>query len=67
MKKVRLNKEYGVWFYNKIEERELEFPVYEFWNENKSEQYSVCKYSQMLECIKEPTKEAREEYIRIYG
>lgn len=67
MKKVRVNEKYGVWFYNKIEERELEFPVYEFCNEDKSEQYSVCKYSQMLECIKEGTKEAREKYIQIYG
>lgn len=56
-----------MWFYNKIQERELEFAVYEFWNEDKSEQYSVCVFSQILECIKQPTKEAREEYIRIYG
>lgn len=67
MNKVRINEKYGVWFYNKIEESELEFPIYEFWNEDRSEEYSVCKYSQMLECIKEPTKELREEYIRIYG
>lgn len=67
MKKVRISKKYGVWFYKKIQERELEFAVYEFWNEEGSEKYSVCKYSQMLECIKEPTKELREKYIRIYG
>ena len=67
MKKVRVNEKYGVWFYNKIQESELEFAVYKFWNEDKSEQYSVCVFSQILECIKQPTKEAREEYIKVYG
>ena len=67
MKKVRVNEKYGVWYYNKIEESELEFAVYEFWNEDKSECYSVAMYSQILECIKEGTREAREKYIEIYG
>lgn len=67
MKKVKVNKKYGVQFYNKIEERELEFPIYEFWKEDKSESYTVCVYRQILECIKRPTKEEREEYIKIYG
>lgn len=67
MKKVRINKKYDVWYYEKIKLNELEFPIYHFWNENKSECYSVCLYSQILECIKEPTKEARERYIKIYG
>lgn len=67
MKKVRVNKNYGVWYYKKETSHDLEFPIYEFWNEEKTECYSVCVYSQILECIKQDTKEAREKYIKIYG
>lgn len=67
MKKVRVNKKYGIWYYEKETADDLEFPVYRFWNEEKTESYSVCVYSQILECIKEGTKEKREEYIKIYG
>ena len=67
MKKVRVNKKYGVWYYEKETAYDLEFPIYHFWNEEKTEYYSTCIYSQILECIKEGTKEKREEYIKIYG
>lgn len=67
MKKVRVNKKYGIWHYEKEISYDVEFPIYSFWNEDKTEKYTVCIYSQMLECIKEPTKEAREKFIKIYG
>ena len=67
MKKVRVNEKYGVWYYEKETSYDLEFPIYHFWNEEKTECYTVCRYSQILECIKEGTKEAREKYIEIYG
>lgn len=65
MKKIRVNKKYGEWFYEKETSYDLEFPIYHFWN--NEECYTVASYFQMLECIKEPTKEAREKYIQIYG
>ena len=67
MKKVRINKKYGEWFYKKELSYDLDFPIYVFWNKENTEQYSVCKYSQIIECIKEETKENRERYIKIYG
>lgn len=66
VKKVRINKKYGEWYYKKEISYDVEFPIYHFWN-NNGECYTVAVYSQMLECCKEPTKEAREQYIRIYG
>lgn len=66
-KKVRVNKKYGGWYYEKETAYDLEFPCYSFWNEEKTECYVVWLYHQILECIKQDTKEAREEYIRIYG
>ena len=66
MKKLRVNKQYGNWYYNKIREADLEFPIYEFWNEDKTECYIVALYSQMLEVVKESSKELREEYIKFY-
>ena len=67
MKRVRVNKKYGIWYYEKQTSYDLEFPIYEFWNEEKTEYYVVSLYSQILECIREGTKEARERYIEIYG
>lgn len=67
MKKVRVNKKYGIWYYEKQTSYDLEFPIYEFWNKEKTEYYVVSLYSQVLECIREGTKEAREKYIEIYG
>ena len=67
MKKVRVNKKYGIWYYEKEEPNyDLEFSLYTFWNEIKKECYCVASYRQMLECIKEPTKELREKYIDTY-
>ena len=67
MKRVRVNKTYGEWFYEKEKSYDLEYPIYHFWNKEKTEYYSVCAYHQMLECIKEPTKKDREKYIQVYG
>lgn len=67
MKRVRVNKKYGIWYYEKQTSYDLEFPIYEFWNKEKTEYYVVSLYSQVLECIREGTKEKREEYIKIYG
>ncbi len=64
---MKINKKTDIWYWKKIKENELEFPIYEFWNQDKSEYYSICIFSQMLDCIEEPTKEAREKYIKIYG
>lgn len=67
MKKVRVNIKYGEWFWEKENpNHDLVFPIYHFWN-NDGEYYTVVLYHQILECIKEPTKEAREKYIKIYG
>ena len=67
MKKVRISKEYGVWYYNKIVENDMEFAIYEFWNEEGTEGYTVCMFKQINECIKQGSKEAREEYIKLFG
>lgn len=66
MKKVRINKKYGEWFYEKETSYDIEFPIYHFWN-NEGEEYTTATYHQMLECVKESTKEEREKYIKIYG
>ena len=66
-KKVRVNKKYGTWYYEKEVSHDLEFSIYHFWNEEGTEGYTVCMYSQILECIKEGSKEKREEYIKVYG
>lgn len=36
MKKVRVNKKYGVWYYEKETSYDLEFSIYHFWNEEKT-------------------------------
>lgn len=66
MKKVRVNKQYGEWFYEKETGYDLEQPIYHFHNKDKSECYTVWLYHQMFECIKQPTKEAREQYLITY-
>lgn len=67
MKKVKVAKKYGEWFYEKETSHDLEFPIYHVYNEDKSEKYTVCIYHQILELVKEPTKQDREKYIQIYG
>lgn len=66
MKKVKISKEYGTWFYEKEQDEDMEFAVYKFWNET-GECYILGTYRAMIDCIKEPTKEARELFERIYG
>jgi len=67
MKKVRVNKKYGEWYYEKETSYDLEFPIYHLWNADKTEEYTLCVFNQIKELIKEPTKELREKYIQIYG
>lgn len=55
-------RKYDVWYWEKIKVDKLD--IYKFWNEDKSECYSVFSLSQMLECWEKPTKEARKKYIR---
>lgn len=66
MKKVRISKKYGMWFYKKEQDYDMEFPIYMVWNDN-GECYRLGSYDDMITCIKEPTKEKRESYERIYG
>ena len=56
-------RKYDVWYWEKIKGNELGLHI-KFWNEDKSECYSVCTLSQMLDCLKKPTKEAREKFIK---
>ncbi len=62
MKKVRINKKYDVWYWEKIKLDKLD--VYKFWNEDKSECYFTFTLSHMLNCFELSTKEARKKYIR---
>lgn len=67
MKKVRINKKYGAWFYEKARDYDMEFCVYVVKSEDGKETYTLGNYADMIACIKEPTKELRERYERIYG
>lgn len=66
MKKVKIAKEFGTWFYEKEKDEEMEFYIYKVWNE-AGEVYRLGTYRSMIDCIKEPTKEKRELFVRIYG
>lgn len=67
MKKVRINKKYGNWYYEKKKDCDMEFNVYNVVSEDGKESYTLGYYRDMIACIKEPTKELREKYERIYG
>ena len=67
MKKVRVNKKYGNWFYEKVRDYDMEFCVYVVESEDGKETYTLGSYADMVACIKEPTKELREKCERIYG
>lgn len=45
----------------------MRFPIYCVTNKEKTECYRLGFYQDVLALVKEPTKELREEYERIYG
>lgn len=67
MKKLRVNKKYGEWYYEKEFEPDMRFPIYCVTNKEKTECYRLGFYQDVLSLVKEPTKELRKEYERIYG
>lgn len=47
MKKLRCKKEFGTWFYEKIEHYDLDAPIYELYNENGQYENAFGCYSDM--------------------
>ena len=66
-KKLRVNKKYGIWYYTKYKDTDMELYVYEVTKDDKTESYTLGNYQDVISCVKEPTKELREKYERIYG
>lgn len=65
MKKLRIKKEYGIWYYKKIVDKySLDAPIYELYDCNEKIIASFGAYYQMAEAIKYGNI---EEYIKIYG
>ena len=53
MKKLRCKKEYGTWYYNKVmPDGDLEFPIYELFNENKMLISTFVYYQNMIYYVK---------------
>ena len=46
-KKVRCKKEFGIWFYKKVEGGELDAPIYELYKENGQFENTFGGYSDM--------------------
>lgn len=65
MKKLRVNKKYGEWYYDTYKDYNMEFSVYEVTNGKES--YKLESYADVMALVKEPTKENREKFERIYG
>lgn len=67
MKKLRVNKKYGVWYYEKIKDIGMGWYMYSVQSEDGKEHYILGSYSDMVACIKESTKEDRKKFERMYG
>lgn len=64
LKKVKVKKEYGEWYYLKYQDGDLDAPIYEIYNADKKYQTTVGAFNQVREyCMADD----KEEYIRIYG
>lgn len=47
MKKVRCKKEYGTWFYEKVEHYDLDAPIYELYTEEGNFENTFGSYADM--------------------